>query len=636
MDLEQLMKVEVTTASKKAQPLFDVPAAVSVISAEDIKRMGVRNIPDLLRMVPGMDVSQVTASRYAISARGFNFEYANKLLVLVDGRSVYEPLFSGVFWDAHDLPLDNINRIEVIRGPGGTIWGSNAVNGVINIITKKSANTQGGYAQVGAGSQDKLIGSARYGGKFGKDGSFRVFGQYRDEAPTLTPSGGDNLDGWTGRSVGFRADWGPATSQMMVEAGAYGNVLDHPADRPSLTPPFNVQVPFTEHATGSYVNATWQKTWNSGSKTTVQGYFDRSNRDMHEIYEARDTYNLDVANQVALGKNSIVYGAGYRTNQDRTIATSIVSFTPADARQDLYNLFIQDEASIDAKDKLTLGLKAEHNQFSGWELQPNARLAHKFDANRMGWLAVSRAVRTPNRSDDDATINAEVVPTPQNLPGLVQFENSDISSEALVAYEAGYRVNFKEKLLVDTSAFYNDYTNLRSTEQLAPFFDPSPVPHLVLPFRYINGLKARTAGLEVEARYHPGGAWSFGGAYAYLSRRFRHDAGSMTDFQTDIDVTPRNMANVYASYQPSEKFLSNVQLYYTDAKVYSSAGALSGSVPAGFRLDANFVWKASKSLDFNLNFQNLLTPRRPEATTVGFSIPGQVERSVFAGVTCRF
>src|SRR3989475_1722694 len=416
LSLEELMNVEVTSVSKKAEPLSNAAASVYVITREDIRRYGATSIPEILRLAPNLQVARVSASQYAISARGFNSTSANKLLVLIDGRTVYTPLFSGVFWDVQDTMIEDIERIEIISGPGGTLWGSNAVNGVINIITRQSQDTKGALVSLGEGTEERGAG-VRYGAKLGEDATFRIYGKgfYRDN--TVRGDGTNVQDSWKKGQVGFRTDWGRGSDAFTLQGDGYTGTIAQVGDNASIS--------------GANLLGRWNRTLQDGSALKVQAYFDRTRRVVPGTFgELLDTYDIDAQHRFQWGtRNEIVWGGCYRLMHDAVTNSAVLAFLPNVKSLQLINVFLQDSIALREHLQLTVGTKLESNSQTGWEVQPNARLAWKVRDDTLLWSAVSRVVRTPSRVDRDFF-----------TPAPLQFNGGpDFKSEKLIAYEIGYR-----------------------------------------------------------------------------------------------------------------------------------------------------------------------------------------------------
>ncbi len=500
--LEDLMNIDVTSVSKKEQKTSQVAAAVFVITPEDIRRSGALNIPDLLRMVPGLDVAQMDGGKWAISARGFNGQYSNKLLVLVDGRTVYTPTFAGVYWDSQNIPLDSIERIEVIRGPGAAVWGANAVNGVINIITKSADTTQGG--SLSASNGNAMIGpeTVRYGGKARGIGAYRVDAEGFHVGSKPTPTGANGQDDWRLIHGGFRTDTTlSAKDSLLTEGEAYqgdaGEMVFVPV---SLSPPENATLALRDRYSGWNLFSRWSHSFSPQSATVLQVYFDRLTRGDQTYGIGQNTLDIDFQHHLAWGaRQDIVWGGGYRISADGTIQTLRITFWPQDSTRQLFSLFAQDEIAV-RPDRilLSIGARLEHNYYTGFNVDPSARLVWTADNKNMFWAAVSVAHRTPSRVDSDVQANIEVLPGPQGLPLLVGFlGNPNETNERLTAFDAGYRNALTSSFSLDTAAFYNHYSHLNSEEPGATTVETNPPPtHLDLPVVIGNGLYGETNGVE--------------------------------------------------------------------------------------------------------------------------------------------
>jgi iron complex outermembrane receptor protein len=526
LSLEDLMDIEITSVAKKAQKLSEAPAAVFVITNDDLRRSGVTSIPEALRMVPGLQVARIDANKWAITPRGFNGRFSNKLLVMMDGRSVYTPLFSGVYWDMKDTLLEDVDRIEVIRGPGAALWGANAVNGVINIITKRSEDTQGGLVVAGAGTEERGFGAVRYGGKLGQDNYCRVYAKYLNRDSGVFPSGEDGADEWDVLRAGFRMDWqGSGPDALTLQ----GDIYDGGAGVMAVTKSFDPHAPPTfdedEGISGANLLGRWKHTVSDTSEIALQVYYDRTERNGIILDQIHDTFDLDLQQQFALGKRQeIVWGLGYRFVSDNIDNTFYGSWDPDSRDDDLYSGFVQDDITL-IKDRLrlTLGSKFEHNDYTGSEIQPNGRLMWTLQEGHSIWAAVSRAVRTPSRTEEDGRLNTTVLPPGSLLPlfpgyGVVSlFGDGNYESEELLAYELGYRVLPTDQFSVDIAAFYNDYSNLRTLEPGNPSLEVSPSPtHLVFPFTADNKMDGETYGVEVAADWRASDWWRIHASYTYL------------------------------------------------------------------------------------------------------------------------
>ncbi len=459
LSLEELMDIEVTSVSKMPEPYGQAPAAIQVITGEQIRRFGASRIPEALRLADNLNVAQKGSQGWGISARGFNTDLANKLLVLMDGRTVYTPLYSGVFWDVQDYLLADIDRIEVISGPGGTLWGANAVNGVINITTKSAKDTQGLYVEGGGGSQLRGFAGARYGGTLASNVYFRVYGKYFDRNSEVLPNGDSASDSWNMGRGGFRIDAEPSSQNTFTLQGDY--YAGHE----------EVRTGGTAGVAGGNILSRWSHTFSEDSAMSVQLYYDRTHMAVPKpasvflpagtLRDDLDTYDLDLQHHFRLGeRNQIVWGLGYRFTHDKVENAPTVGFLPTHLDHSLFSGFVQDEITIVEKVRLTLGTKVEHNDYTGVEVEPSGRLQWSPTAKQMGWGAISRAVRTPSRIDRDL-INPTGLPAPP-FPANILQGGASFESETVIAYELGYRAQLASKVSTSISAFYNVYDNVRS------------------------------------------------------------------------------------------------------------------------------------------------------------------------------
>jgi iron complex outermembrane receptor protein len=461
LSLEDLMNTKVTSVSKKEQSLSRTASAIFVITGDAIRRSGASNIPDLLRLVPGVDVAQIDANTWAINARGLNGRFSDELLVLVDGRNVYTPTFGGVLWDTLDLPLEDIERIEVIRGPGGTIWGANAVNGVINIITKKAAETRGGMVVAGGGSLDQGFGTVQYGGGLGKSTDYRVYTKYFNQTHLPALSKRDGGDGWHLLHAGFRTDSSlTSKDKLTVQGKLYTGEEGSPTlFLPSILSPGYQELDRTVNLSGGFLQSDWNHIYSPRSDTLLQVSFDRYKRD-DILTEERRKVALDFQHHFAWGRRQdVVWGAGYSFTNSNTQGNLTFALNPADLSMQLFSTFFQDEVALQPdKLYLTFGTKLEHNFYTGFSLMPNARLSWTPSTRYMLWAAVSRAERTPAESDTAVRANIGGFPGPGGTPVLLAFVgNPHFKNEGLIAYELGYRVELATHLSMDLATFYNDY-----------------------------------------------------------------------------------------------------------------------------------------------------------------------------------
>jgi iron complex outermembrane recepter protein len=633
VSIENLMNMEVTSASKKGQKLSQVAAAIFVITQEDIRRSGALSIPDLLRMVPGLDVAQINANTWAISARGFNLQFANKLLVLIDGRAVYTPLFGGVYWDTQDVPLEDIERIEVIRGPGGTVWGANAVNGVINIITKKAADTQGGLMTAGSGTQAEQFGTIQYGGKIKDETSYRIFAKYQnnDHFPDLNGQNGE--DGWHLLHAGFRVDStlsakDSLTTQGDIYTGEEGAEIVHSV----FTPPENINVQRLAALSGGNILARWEHIFSSRSNTTIQFYFDRYGRGGPESDEVRDTFDFDFQNHIVMGaRQDLIWGAGYRHTADLDIGTVDQAFLPPKSSAELFGAFVQDQITL-KPDRVVFyaGSKFENNYFSGFDVEPSARLAWTPSTRRTFWAAVSRAGRTPTRRDVGLNAALAALPGPAEV-ALVG--NANFQSEHVIAYEVGYRAQPTDGLAVAMTMFFNNYHGLESIEPLPSFVDPNSVPPLLVhPKSLSNLMYGTTEGVEVYLNWRATSRWTISPGYSFLEMHlhlqpFSQDSFSVADTQGS---NPGHRAQLRSHIDLSSRFAWDANAYFV--------GRLPAQfVPSYTRVDTQLTWRLGERVTLNLTGQNLLSDHHAEFNDQLQSVnSSQVKRSAYAKITWQF
>ncbi|HWR21020.1 MAG TPA: TonB-dependent receptor [Verrucomicrobiae bacterium] len=641
LPLEQLMMIKVTTVSKREEILFNTAAAAYVITGEEIHRSGVRSIPEALRMAPGVDVAQLDANKWAISIRGFNGRFSNKLLVLIDGRSVYTPLFAGVFWDVQDTLLEDIDRIEVIRGPGGTLWGANAVNGVINIITKKAGVAQGGYVEGGGGTEERGFGSVRYGGQFAEGGFYRAYAKYFRRDRFITPAGQDAADDWETYRGGFRTDWDlSADDSLTVQGDMYRGTYGQTTMIASLFPPFSETSEPTNTFSGGNVLARWRHRLTERSETILQLYYDRTHRNESLFREDRDTVDLDFQHRVGLGaRHDVVWGVDARLSFDDIEGSSTISFTRSNRMFHRVGGYIQDQITLIAdRLYLTLGTKVEHALFSGFQVQPSARLLWTPADGHAVWAAVSRAVRTPSRAEVDVRSDALTVPPdptdPSGLPTLFRVAGShDFGSEEVIASEIGYRVKPTDWVMIDITAFYNIYNNLRTTEPGTPFLSSSPAPpHIEVPLRVDNKLAGRTVGVEIATTWRPVSFWKLQLHYSFLDIHLDPDPSSRdTVTKTDEGLSPRHQVQLLSHLNLPWRLQFDTAAYFVDRLP-------TFDLRRYLRLDVRLGWRPTQAFEINLVGQNLLEGSHREFGTILGDIINttRVQRSVLVYATWRF
>ena len=638
MSVEDLMNMQVTSVSKRSQRVADAAAAVFVITQEDIQRSGARNIPETLRMVPGLEVARIDENKWAIGSRGFNGRFADKLLVLIDGRSVYTPLFSGVYWDVQDVPLEDVDRIEVIRGPGATLWGANAVDGVINIITKPAQATQSGLVKVEAGNEQLTANTVRYGGNVGDKGYYRAYAKYFDWGSGTGLAGQNAADGWHQVRGGFRSDWNLSKADSLtVQGDMYNSREGETLTVPTLSAPYSSTFANVGHYSGGNLLGRWTRT-SGDSSYSLQGYFDRTNyADNNLFIDHESVFDVDFQHDFHLGDaNEIVWGAGYRSIQDSNISSFTVSVQPSHARYNQFSMFVQDEVSfLDSRLKVTFGSKFEHNAFTGWEFEPDVRLLGSISKTQSAWVAVSRAVRTPALTEEGLRLNAAVVPPgapPFNSPLPVVeavFGSNQFQSEDLLAYEVGYRVQATSSFSADISAFYNSYSNLRTAEPGAPFVEGSPAPtDVVVPFAALNKMSGGTYGIEPFVDWKALPKWKLFGSYSFLAMKIHKNADSL-DPTMDL---PNGESPEHQFY-----FRSSLELpkhFEQDLVVRHVTQLTSLNVPGYSSLDGGVRWRPVPSVELSFYGENWLNSRHTEfVPDFVNTLPTVVGRSFNVGVT---
>ena len=526
LSLEQLMQIEVTSAAKKPQKLSQTATAIYVITSEDIRRSGVTSIPEALRMAPGVQVARIDQNKWAISIRGFNYLFSEKLLVLIDGRTLYNALFSGVFWDIQDTLLEDVARIEVIRGPGAALWGANAVNGVINIITKKTENTLGFLSTVTAGSEERLAGSLRYGGALGDMGSYRIYGKYLDRDTFADQDGDEAMDDQDLLRFGFRADLQPNANQSLtIQGEIYDGESGGQVTYPILQPLYSQTEEGAMNVDGGNLLTRYEHRFHNDSELSLQVYYDLNNRDMFIGDIKMETIDIDFQHRFNWGtRQEITWGLGYRHIKHKVSLEQPETVYLHNHKLDLFSTFFQDEITlIPERLKLIIGCEFEDNEFTGFEYQPNARLLWTPDQRLSFWGAISRAVRTPSTANYDAIFTMAVIPpNPFNpLPTKVVFTgNKDIESENILAFEAGCRMQLTDNLNLDLALFYNRYDDLLSDGEM----DTSlTFPYVTTTIRPDNSSDASTWGAELTVDWRPLNWWRL------------QFAGSLIDIDADPD-----------------------------------------------------------------------------------------------------
>jgi len=638
MNIEDLMNVKVTSVSKTEEKLSRTASAVFVITQADIARSGATNIPDLLRMVPGLDVAQIDANTWAISTRGLNDEFSNELLVLLDGRNVYTPTFGGVLWGLLDLPLENIERIEVIRGPGGSIWGANAVNGVINILTKKTDETRGGLVVTGGGNLDQGFGTVQYGGSLGKDTGFRIYSKYFNQDHSPDANGQNAGDGWHNLRGGFRIDSALSTKDtLMIQGDLFtGRDGETIVTLPSVTSPGLINTQAQAGESGGFLQSVWKHTYSPRSDTALSASYSGYESDdvLNVLAEGRKTFNIDFQDHFAWGeRQDLVWGVGYQYSASRAAGNLSISLNPANLNTQLFSSFVQDEIAL-APDRLylTVGAKLEHNYYTGFTVMPSARVTFSFNGKNMLWAAVSRAERTPASVDTAIRANFGSSPGPGGIPVLTSLlGNPQFKNEDMIAYEAGYRISVSHHLSIDIAAYYNDYDNQQTTEPAAEFLENTPLPlHLVMPSTFENLMYGEAHGIELAANWKLTEHWTISPAYDF--ERFHMHLNPASRDTATVPETEGTDPHVHAHLR------SHVDLSHTlswDASAYFVDRITVQAVPSYTRVDTALSWNWREGLSLSLVGQNLVRDHHLEFIQSG-NDPTLVKRSGYAKVTWKF
>jgi iron complex outermembrane receptor protein len=578
LSLEELGKVEVTSVSGRAERLSDAPSSIYVITSEDIRRSGATSLPEALRLAPNLQVARIDTGTYAISARGFNNAIANKLLVLIDGRTVYAPYYSGVQWDQQDVMLEDVERIEVISGPGATLWGANAVNGVINVITRSAADTRGALAAVGGGNRETL-GTVRFGGRLGDAGAFRVYAKTSQMQNTKTAAGAAVPDGLERSQAGFRADWAAGADAFTVQGDAYQGGAEHRG----FFGPFELR-PIT--ASGANLLARWSRKLDGGSDFDLQAYYDHSRRNDSLQYSPEvDVTDVQFRHHIPAGAHELLWGAGYRNARDNIQPGVLFRFVPQERSMTWTNVFLQDEIRLDRGVVLTLGAKLESNDYTGWEFLPSARLAWKYSEQMLLWGALSRAVRAPARLDRDLRV-------PPNPPFIIAG-GPNFRSEVAQVLEAGVRGQPTPNLSYSVTLFHNDWQRLRSGQ--------NPPNALVQ-----NNIEGPSYGAEAWGSWQATPNWRLSGGMTSVSKELVNSRAA---------VDPTGVANL--GNDPNYQWMLRSQLdlpggWEFDLGLRRVAALPVPLVPSYNALDARLGWKVNRNVELSFVLQNALDPEHPE------------------------
>lgn len=628
MSLEELSNVVVTSVSKKSEYENEAAAAVFVITQGDIKRSGATTIPEVLRMAPGISVAQSGSNNWTVTSRGFNSQFANKLLVLMDGRVIYSPLFSGVIWDSQDVVMEDIERIEIIRGPGATLWGANAVNGVINIITKNSIDTQGGLATASIGNQ-MSGGAVRYGAKIADSSYIRTYAKYNDYNSQFNTNGSDAGDSWRKQQAGFRSDLKlTSDDKLTLQGDIYAVDEDEPFRFPDLSAGTYYLLSKGMGRSGGNILARWEQKQSKNSETSLQAYFDNASSKTQFFNDRANTADIEFQHIWTGWKSQeFVWGGGYRFINSHNDASTQYALTPSSRNDSLYSAFLQDKIALLPESVfLTLGSKFEHNAYSWFEMQPSARLSWLASHTQTLWGSISRAVHTPNRFNYDGRISYAIIP-PHGMVALptllTRQSNRDLEAEQLIAYELGYRFQPITKLSMDITGYYNDYSKLKTDALGTPTIFGSYISQPVIAY---NTSKAHALGFEASAKYDATKQWRLFASYSYIDLQFSNKSKIVTYF---AGKNPKNMFNLRSTYLFSND-LEMTNSLYTVSKLHSI------NIPSYYRFDTKLSYQFTNNINLSIVGQNLLKATHKEFSPFLYQTQAEIGRSVYAGVSFKF
>jgi iron complex outermembrane receptor protein len=613
---------EGSLSGRKAQKLTKTAGALFVVTQENIRRAGITRISEALRMVPGIQVARLDAHQWAISARGFNQQYAGKLLVMIDKRTVYSPLRSEVNWDMQDLLIEDIERIEVIRGPGASLWGANAMNGIINIVTKSSKETQNNLitTHLGNGEEQAIIG-IRHSGKLEK-GHYRIYGKFYQHDSFIGIDGHDQQNDWQVNRGGFRTDWKTNNSDALT---IQGDVYNGFINRKVLV--FTDKTQSEKEAkidmTGINLLARWHHDFPTGD-ITIQSYYDFAERKEFYYDELRGIYDLDFQHRWELNKrHELIWGLGFRYTYDDIDGTEVITYKPSKRQDSLYSAFVQSEFKLPEQVRLTVGAKLEHNDYTGFEIQPTTRLLWNIKDRHNLWAAVSRAVRTPSRDEEDIRVHIES----PNIEVLTQG-NTELKSEELIAYELGYRFNLTNQFLLDINLFYNDYDKLRTNELIN--FNPFPPPPTFL-YKRSNEMEGEAYGLESAIHWQASKTWKLVGTYSYLDAHL-HIKSTSNDYNAEAleNNNPHHQASLRSLLSLPHQVEFDTALYYVD-------NVSNQNAPHYTRFDIRIGWQPTQPLNLGLGVRNLLDKRHLEfGSEINQTTFNEVSRAFYLQLKYRF
>lgn len=645
--IEELMEINVTSVSKKSQKIADAAAAIYVITQDDIRRSGVTNIADALKMAPGVQVARIDSNKWAVTARGFNGRFANKLLVLMDGRSLYTPYFLGVYWEIQDTVLEDIERIEVIRGPGAALWGSNAVNGVVNIITKSADKTKGLLVSTGGGDYEKEFTTVRYGMALGDKTSLRLYGKHQERNAFKDSSGNSANDEWRTSRTGFRMDSLLSGQDTVTLQGDYfdGRLNETYLLYNLAYPTYYRFVQSNSGMSGGNILTRWQHN-NSGTEGfSLQMYYDRTNVGMMVSPQKLNVADLDFQHRFSLGSfQDIVWGAGYRFTESDLENTPTIHYANQRLSNSIFSTFINDEISlIPSTVSLVLGSRFEQSNVSGFDVQPTGRLLWTVTPQNSVWGAVSRAVRTKTKAEEKINYDYRALPpnsafNPNPLPLRLEIVgNPNFKSEEMISYEIGYRTEPLKHLSFDIATYYNSFKKLRVITPGTPYTEPisAPPANLVQPFLLSNDMHGHATGVEVSADWSPFDWWRLQGAYSFQHLKMQLD-GISTDTinkgNAESDV-PQNQFSLRSGFDLWNQVTLDLWLRGVD----HLASIDGNQIPGYITMDARLAWKPYKNLELALVGQNLFDSHHPEFIPEYVNtVPTETVRSFYGKLTWQY
>ena len=630
LSLEELMDVEITIASKEKEKLFETAAAVYVITAEDIRRSGYQSLPEVFRMVPGMQVARINANKWAVSSRGFNELHADKMLVMIDGRSIYNPRNGGVIWDSHDVMLEDVDRIEIIRGPGGTLWGANAVNGIINVITKNASDTQGTLVTGGGGETKEGFGAIRHGGKINDNTHYRVYSKYFNIDDGRQVNGQSASDAWDSLQSGFRIDSRPTDDDRWTLLGdIYSRDVGKVGTQWSPTPP--ISQAFTDRISinGGNILTRWDRVLSDGSNISLQMYYDRQVRNEKVFDETLDTFDTDFNHHFQLNDaHDITWGLGHRLYLHKCDGSFSVSLDDSYIKQNIYSGFVQDRITI-VEDllKLTIGSKIEYYDDIGFEFQPSARLLYTPDEKNTLWASVTRAVMTPSFFDRHADRTIYTFKAGPNVFAGKIYGNDDLEPQEVISYELGYRCKPMDNLTLDVTGFYNESDKLRTTQTAANLAKDG---YTAIPLNFDNKMKGETYGFEVAAAWKPTDNWKLNAGYSFLQMQMHTLSSDIsTDGATMEGQSPHNQFYLRSYLDLTDKLQLDCSLNYVD-------NLPTGDIEHYMRFDVRLGYRINGNMELSIVGQNLFDSGHIEFNDTAGGTVSEAPRSIFAKLTYRF